>query len=755
MFAAWRVAVVLSAVNMSGPAMNSFINQANQAHNSTTKMKAAIEKLKDTAMVGFAATGVALTALVNHGVNEAARFEKAMVTVGIATGTTGKQLAAMQAQVLQVSSSTAQSASTTADEFAILGRSGFTGKQVKDLAPLFAKYADVQMLSHGTNPVDAIRTAAQLAHQEGAYTSGPVTDMLEMMNKLSFLQPEEMKKVVTQGRYFIPVTRSLGVSEAETMRVSSLMGITGFLGGRGGTSILATLLGALKTPVVTGHLQSAKTSAMARLGLIDAHGKPAFYDDKNQKFMLPQLMEHLSAEAASYKANPKSRGGANFLTDLIAAFGRGPAGFLSAASRPETVQQMKVMDAKMAQIKSIEAQFNDYINTWSGLMQLLGTNITNIFIDVFLPAIKVVEPYVRKLADDMAWVGDYLSKHPGLGVKIAFATVIGAGAAFAASTALAISSIWRLNAAILTLAGAAGASSGVSTAATIAGVASGGKGGMIGKIISAVLGVDLLKSMGGGIGKMLGFGAGKHSGPGFMAQIGNFFKSQAGVGGKHMGSNIFADAFKIFLGDLEFLGPKLLMFAGIFGRIALGVTNVIGWISLLISAFILIKDHGTDIAWLLGNIVGFVQYKLWPGVSSAFSNGIKSLYGIIIGALSVLWSNIISFLTRLKNDPVGTIKGMIQSGGNWVNNIGAAYNAGVNGQKPGAAGANAPSGRGPLRDPGLLQKVEININGTGMNHDQIAKSVVKQLNWHAASAMRSGTGTMVPGIPELGFNGAT
>jgi uncharacterized membrane protein len=458
LFAAWRVAVVLSARNLTGPAFATFISQANAAEHSTQKLQRSISQLRTTAAVGFTMAGAALGGFVAQGLHEAGKFELAMKNVQIATGASASQMRLLQRQAISLSGATSQDVTQIGREQAVAASSGLTTKQVLDMMPQIAAYADVQMRAHGQDPVKAVKEAIQEAHLLRAYGSkqesfrgNKVTDlqaMLEYMNQISFAQPEEQGKIITQSGYFAVQARQLGMSIQQIMDVIATMGQTGLLKGKGGTGMAQLINGVINTVALTGHRQRAKTEALRGLGVIDANGKPMYVDDKGH-IIFTKMLDHLIKVSDHTKPNV-------FQQMLKAAFGENGGRFAAVIANRDTREQMVKTRTKMAHIPTIHDAQEGYLNQFLVSLNTLRTNITTAMASLFLPLAQRLTPYVRRIAAEVMRFAQYMFDHPDLGLKVSVGIIGGAVGALGTGVAMAAGQVWALVRAVNTLAAAAG-----------------------------------------------------------------------------------------------------------------------------------------------------------------------------------------------------------------------------------------------------------------------------------------------------------
>lgn len=438
------------------------------AQRNALRLEAANQRMGQ--MAGFAAGAVALMsgAFIYEGVRSAGELQRAMIAVQNATGATGASLQALQSLVISTSGATAQSANTIAEEMAMAARSGLNNvSQLTQLFPLMARFADVQFLSpQHEDPVEAIRSAVQIAHYLKAYTPATLAPILELVNKTMQMQPEDLGKIVRQGKYFMPLASDLGMSPKDIFTVTAMMGQTGFLLGRGGTSIENFLAGMLKGPnIITAHMQKKQSDALIDLGLMSKSGHMNFFG--GGKFHAIDALRQLQSREKQF-----GEGGAiRVAGDLLAAFGKQASQFLLTISDPIVAARMKQIEAQFNKLPSIQQMFDRYIGSFMGGWQQMTTNFRNIAIEIFLPILPYLTTGMKSVSAVLMQLSHFLDTHPKAGLGIA----IGAFATMVVAAAYAVKQLWNLNLAIGAMGDLARANAGVVGASAAANAAGAGE----------------------------------------------------------------------------------------------------------------------------------------------------------------------------------------------------------------------------------------------------------------------------------------
>lgn len=585
-----NVSQVMAGISSSSARANTGIGQTNRLLSQQEAQIRRMRAMQAGAYIGAGVAAVGATAIV-AGVRGAAQLQMAMTTVGQATGSTRGELAKLQQQVLDLSDVTAQSASTIAQEMATAAKAGLNSYQRLFTAfPQIARFADVQYFAakasgRSMSPVEAVNIATQFAHYFQAYSGKPLENMLNQLNKLMFTQPEDMTRLLNQGKYFIPLGRVLGLSMRQNMELLAAMGQTGFLRGRGGTGVENTLLGAINATTMTGHLQGARARALRELGIIDSSGRNVLID--HGRLSWDKLTKVLNAAAT--RLSP-----VQYASDLQSAFQRIATQFLAVFTSPAVQSQMRFINAVFDRMGTVDEFFSKFFNNLIPQLQRFGTNFTNLLINIFLPTLPYLTAAFRKMADVLQALGDWFGAHPKAGI----AAAITAFGATAAAAIFAARQMWLLNTSIIAVGRSAGGRAVIGGAEGAAG--GGFLGGMAGKL-RAFLGLGpSLRTTGGLYPEVEALIA-----RGFMARL------AAGIGSK---------------------------FIPIVGWAAAAVTAV----NAIVSVFTHLPSIATNVHnWWVNN-----QYQIGYTIGVVFATIGKMLQNAIMGLVSGTGSAISTFASN-------------------------------------------------------------------------------------------------------------
>ena len=337
-----------------------------------------------TMVSGMAFVGGA--AGLTFAVTEAAKLERAMTGVQIATGASSRDYVKLRAQALEVSGVTAQSAVTIAQEMQRAATTAFHDpKQLMALFPMMAKYADVRYMASGDNPVTSIEKMSQFAHFFAAYSPKDMAHMLDNTARLQFTTHAELNQLVTQGRYFIPNAVKLGVKQDTIFQYLAIMGQLGFLQGKGGTSLNNTILNAMSVTPTT-HLSKAKAQGLRDLHMLNPDGTLKFIDAKGN-LDLVGMVTHLREIRDIMKQQSPRVGGSNWMRDVGAIFGKQGQVLVSALADNTTAAQMGRNQQAFNRIPGVQGQWKLYSGDLFYQWNAFTTNLRNLFASIALPVL--------------------------------------------------------------------------------------------------------------------------------------------------------------------------------------------------------------------------------------------------------------------------------------------------------------------------------------------------------------------------------
>lgn len=443
MVESWTIGIILRAtsnlttVMTAGARSTVTQNGALKEQNRLLAANAERQRILRSQIALYGGSAALLGAGIVTGVRQASALQQSMVGVQIATHATSVQLRDLQGLAVQMSGVTAQSIATVAEEMKAAATGGLTSvKQLTGAFPLIAKAADVLWISHGTNPIEAVKELTQLTHLYGHYRGRAFTDMINSATKLMFVQPEGLQAVVNQSRLFVPIARTAGISQKDLFGLTAAMGLTGFLKGRGGAGAARTIEYLLGAQSVFG-MSAKQHQALGPngLNLLGANGRlRVAFEDKRGAMVYDKIIDYLEAERKRIRP-------ADFAMALTRAFLTQGGRFYGALLMPSTYAKFKQTQSHMAHMANVEQMWRQYSNTVKFAVPKFFTNVKNVLAAVFLPTLPAITKALNAASAELGKWTDWLMKRPrvALGIAtVAFAATI--GAALAAARA-----VWQLN----------------------------------------------------------------------------------------------------------------------------------------------------------------------------------------------------------------------------------------------------------------------------------------------------------------------
>ncbi|MDE2099940.1 MAG: hypothetical protein KGL39_21990, partial [Patescibacteria group bacterium] len=375
----------------------------------------------------YGATALVGAAAIGYGVDQAGKFHLAMTDVALTLSATAQQRSVLENLAFQQAQITHISPAEAAQEEAMVARAGAGNFQrMQSMFPALSQFAAVQTyLSQARgqelNVRDAIEYGMQFAHLFQAYTPDAMHHMVEGMTKVMMNQPEALSRLVSQGKYFIPLGTALGMDQEQIMQILVMMGQTGFLKGRGGTAIQNAILGSVKA--AAGDTTKKEYAGLTKLGIlkdgaltIEAPGGKLDWD----KFT--KVLQH-----AADTMDPDT-----YVGTMEKAFGKQASQYLSVVFEkdPRIREQMKINrkqweDQGQDPIEKFIGILNKELGpAWAGFVGGFNALATSVFLPV-LPAVAIALNGVGQAFYDLA---NFFQAHPWLAGSIAilFGTITSA-----------------------------------------------------------------------------------------------------------------------------------------------------------------------------------------------------------------------------------------------------------------------------------------------------------------------------------------
>jgi TP901 family phage tail tape measure protein len=229
-------------------------------------------------MVEAAAVGYALARAITSPVQVAADFQTAMNRVGVLSGATTEQFAALRQQAAELGRTTQFTASQAADAMGFLAMAGFKTNEIMGAMPGTLQLAAAAQM-------DVARAADIVSNVLTGYGKevselGHVNDVLV---KAFTSANTDLSQLAEAMKYAGPVASAAGVRFEETAAAISLMGNAGIQGSMAGTSLRGAISRVLNP---TKQVRSA----MQRAGL-------SFTDANGRLLPLATIVEQLAPNA--------------------------------------------------------------------------------------------------------------------------------------------------------------------------------------------------------------------------------------------------------------------------------------------------------------------------------------------------------------------------------------------------------------------------------------------------------------------------
>jgi hypothetical protein len=424
-----------------------------------TRTAAANARLKWGA--GFAMGGAAVLAAASAaGISDAAKFERSLTGVQIATQANPAMLQALKSQIVEVSGISAQSAVTIAEEMKKAAQVAFKDPRAlaapNGIFTQMAKFADVRYIATGENPVENVATMAQFAHLFQAYGPGGMSRMLDLMAKLQMNADTTPQQLVTQARMFVPGMVGHGVDEKTIFDLMTIGAQLGFMKNRGGTALNNLLLGLSNAPMLTSSLTKAKRQGASDLGLFDAKGLNKFLGPNGHVELQSALDFMFQRRQQMIAADPRM-GASRWSTDIFKVFGKEAQRFVEAISTEETRKQIARNRTSFGNMPGVEGQWKTYSNNFLYQWNAFKTNLQNAIMLPFLPLLPELTSKLNDFNARLRELNRWLAANPDAAKNIAKGIIAGTVALTAAGVYMGSKMVWNamtLNAALnrLTLA---------------------------------------------------------------------------------------------------------------------------------------------------------------------------------------------------------------------------------------------------------------------------------------------------------------
>jgi hypothetical protein len=639
----------------------------------------------------FLAMGISSAAVMAIGIRGASELQGATVQAAIALGKTGDTIQStttnmkdFQQMALKMSDYTAMSLPQAMGVMATMASSGLTAQQINSDQRGIAQFVDILHL--GKDKMDyagAATLGAGLVHDMRLGLSGnaaldaqQTTYGLGRIAQMGYLSPHGLPAVTTQVRRMASVLENVLPGTTE-QKADTIVGLAAWVDRLGNLPFAGSAISQMTTQMISPRSERV-AKGLEQLGVLDpgrmvgrkyVAGNNKFFDMKTGTF---DLMGAIKAIQGSVQAG-RDKGMAGDAVKALFSGTQNMQRILQALATPEALNAYKLIQNQMKGFGNDPAQWMD--KTQALLMQELGsqtqrliTNFQSLATLIASPFMKPLTEAIQGLADTLAGWSKIMQDHPKVAATIGGGMLVAAG--------YAVTRLAMMGGRIFTVLegigkGHIGAEAGntiwhnlfrggATSAAVGAGAATAG-GGVVGGLI-------------GGISGMIG---------GLFKGVGSVFTSLFGLGSiKAFGAEIgrLGSIFTFFGRQAITTRGGLMLVAETLGKLGLRLIPVVGQVWFAIDLAVQAFKHSTDIAWMLGRLTGWMQYKLWPGIVNAWNSGITFIGAAFMGAIHAVMTNIAQFVanplqwfTNVQKNFDNMGSGMGNAAGKWAQQIGAAY----------------------------------------------------------------------------------
>lgn len=410
-----------SGLKLAVNALGNFVKHAAEAQGATDKLNGSLRLIAAGAVV----TGVGF--LLAKGLGDAAAkgaaLQVIMAQVGLATGASAQQMAALQQQFVAIGLKNQMSLGDVAQVALAETHNGLrTPGQIKATVGTIANYAEVQQLQNGTDRGSAASTAAQYAHLFNAWTPTLLNPLVNGLSKAltsvhmsgtGFLSLVSQFSGITSGLYGTGTRNKLRLEGDDTL-MGVLLGQMG-QGTRGGTQFSSAL----------ARMASATSGAALRgRNALEHYGHGSIFDKKTGVYEGDKNLLSVLATAAKNVGNPETLAQIN-----KAAFGMVGARLFGMLEQPGMAQRWDQNAASFARTPNLDVQQRVMNATNAGQSQQLHKNIetlVTLFGQALLPImVKVTSAFVGLTKGAV----EFASAHPGLMKIVAAVAAITTGLA--------------------------------------------------------------------------------------------------------------------------------------------------------------------------------------------------------------------------------------------------------------------------------------------------------------------------------------
>lgn len=382
---------------------------------------AATKGLEFSAIAG---AGVATDAVV-----EAGRLQRQLTLIQAATGANAAQMERIKQSAYDLSNATAQSAAQSAQVIGVMASSGINdpAKLTPKFIDTVGKFADMQYLKSGgkVSFEEATKQAIQLAHLYHAYSPAAISPVLEQVNKLSFMMPDNLNKYLTQSSYYAPFFQRYGVPETETLTLGAFLDRMGMGKQKGGSALANFLSGMTKPAELTGTRGKSRVQALEALGLY-TNGIPSsevFHADAKGDSVidifkaLRVINDKMQKDLEGLHGNAKARKEREDIGLYQKAFGIVGARFGYLGDN-KGLEQLFGMVNQLGKMPNIATSQGSFMNNLEGRSQQAFSNFQSLMTEIGWNVLPGATKGFKDLAEALHEAQSWLHKNRGLELEV-------------------------------------------------------------------------------------------------------------------------------------------------------------------------------------------------------------------------------------------------------------------------------------------------------------------------------------------------
>jgi hypothetical protein len=447
MFEAYTVAVRLSLVNQVSAGLLTLSQQFMATDAAAKRLQQRMDSIKAQAKTGMYlfGGGAALAAPFIYAIDKAAEFQKQLLGIQYATHGTTEAMQNMRRSIEGIAGQTVFSVVDVAKMAKIISTgNAFSAQQVSDILPIYARFADVQLLMKGTPYTQSVTEAVRLAHIAQHYDPASLTGYLDLLTKASMVVPGGLGELGNALKYSQGMGKTaLGIDDQNMIILTALLNRLGFSGSRGGTNTIAAMVRSIPGIFGSGLLKGKSSQALAHMGMIDAAGHSKAF--VNGKFDPVAWMGLLGTFVnRDFATMPEALARQDIVTQFTHAFGVMGNRVTSLLSSPQAISQFQQIGQQFQQaggVEMIQRGFQD--QSVSQQWMNAKTNFTSAMIELGTTLLPTATVVLKKLNTELQKLIEWMATHQDTVRHLALAFLGLSGAMMFGGTVLLLTAAMR------------------------------------------------------------------------------------------------------------------------------------------------------------------------------------------------------------------------------------------------------------------------------------------------------------------------